>query len=302
MIPSRRDQNAGVLYEKGEPVPVPARTVMSSNARSGPTAPAVSRSGAAPRRRRPRRLLRQVTGVVVVVILWEVVVKAGLVSGATVPDPATVARAVGDNAGSLAPAAGRTLEDWLSGLVGGTVLGILLGVLVGLSAWAEAATDAIVRMMRPMPALALIPIAILVLGLGWKMTAGLVAFSTFWPVFINVRYGVRHIDPGTLEAAAALRLPRLARLRQVILPASAPYAAAGIQIAIGVGIVVTVSVQLVTGNEGLGQLVLTAEQSGSTPLIYAGIFVGALLGWAVNALFLLARRRLLVWHERGANA
>lgn len=239
-----------------------------------------------------------VGGVAVAIALWEVVSLTGLVSAQALASVSATADAIGGHAGALASAGAQTLEAWAVGLAIAAVAGILLGTLVGRSRIAEALTETLVRMMRPLPSLALIPIAILVAGLGLKMTAGLVAFTSFWPVFINTRYGVDQVDRLFLETARTLELRRFSLLQQVVLPAAAPLIASGLQVAVSLSLVVTVSVELVGGTGGIGSYVLAAQQGNAVPDMYAGIMVGGFLGWALNMGYAVLVRRLLPWANR----
>ncbi len=127
------------------------------------------------------RRLRMAGGVAVAIGLWELVSVTQLVSSTALASVSATAAAIGSNAGVLFSAVGQTLEAWAVGLAIATVAGVLFGALVGRSRIADALTETLVRMMRPLPSLALIPIAILVAGLGLKMTAGLVAFTSYRP-------------------------------------------------------------------------------------------------------------------------
>lgn len=262
---------------------------------TGAAVPAVAvRTG----RLRARRLARQAGGVVVAIAIWELVSVSGVVTNQALASVNDTARALASHIGPLASAAGGTLEAWAVGLAIAAVGGVVLGTVVGRSKVAEAFTEILVRMMRPLPSLALIPIAILVAGLGLKMTAGLVAFTSFWPVFINTRYGVRQVDNLFIDTARTLDLRGLRMLGRVILPAAAPLIASGVQVAISLALVVTVSVELVGGTGGIGSFVLQAQQAGVVPTMYAGILVGGVVGWALNTGFRVVVQRLLPWADR----
>lgn len=234
----------------------------------------------------------------VAVIIWQVVSASGAVNSQALASATSTARAIASNAGSLTSAVGGTLEAWAVGIVIAVVAGVVLGTLVGRSRVAEAATEVLVRMMRPLPSLALIPIAILVAGLGLKMTAGLVAFTAFWPVFINTRYGVHQVDNLVIDTARTLDFRGPGLVFRIILPAAAPLIATGIQVAISLALVVTVSVELVAGTGGIGSFVMQAQQSDAVPSMYAGIVVGGFIGWALNVGYGVAVRRLLPWRDR----
>jgi ABC-type nitrate/sulfonate/bicarbonate transport system permease component len=242
---------------------------------------------------------RKIGGVVIAIVIWQVASVTGIIGNQALASATSTARAIASNAGALASAAAGTAEAWAAGIAAAIIAGVVLGTAVGRSRVAEASTEVLVRMMRPLPSLALIPIAILVAGLGLKMTAGLVAFTSFWPVFINTRYGVRQVDNLVIDTARTLGFRRLGLVCLVILPAAAPLIASGIQVAISLALVVTVSVELVGGTGGIGSFVLQAQQANAVPLMYAGIVVGGFTGWVLNVGYRAAVRRLLPWQDRG---
>jgi NitT/TauT family transport system permease protein len=257
--------------------------------------PAAHPAQARRKARRWARRVKPVIGVAAALALWEVLTESGALDQRNIPAVQSVSAALGSSFGTILSSLGVTLESLFIGLAIASVAGAVLGIAVGLSAWAEAATDVIVRMMRPLPSLALIPIAILVAGLGTKMTSGLVAFAAFWPVFINARYGTRQVEPRFLETGRALGFSRWELIWRIVLPSTAPAVATGIRIAVGMATVVTVSVELVAGTGGLGGYVVSAQQGGSVPQMYAGIVAGGIIGWLLNLAVGAVAGRALAW-------
>jgi ABC-type nitrate/sulfonate/bicarbonate transport system permease component len=236
-----------------------------------------------------------VVGVAVALGLWAAITYSGAVNTDNVPTIGAVVSGAAESWRDLLAGLGGTLESWAIGLAIASVAGAACGLAVGLSRWAEAATEVIVRMMRPLPSLALIPVAILIAGLGVTMTSGLVAFAAFWPVFINSRYAVHQIDPKLLDSGRALGLRGWSLVRRVVLPAAAPSIATGVRVSVGLAVVVTVSVELVAGTGGLGQYVLIAQQSANAGEMYAGVVAGGLLGWGLNVAWRALARVLMPW-------
>jgi ABC-type nitrate/sulfonate/bicarbonate transport system permease component len=262
-----------------------------------PSGPLTASLTPAPRARW-RPLARRVGGVLIAIGIWELVSVSGVVTDQALASVTATASAMAAHAGALASAAGGTLKAWALGVAIAAILGVGLGTLVGRSQIAEALTEVLVRMMRPLPSLALIPVAILIAGLGLTMTTGLVAFTSFWPIFINTRYGVRQVDNLFIDTGHTLGLRGARLVARVILPAAAPLIAGGIQVAISLALVVTVSVELVGGTGGLGTLVLQAQQGNAVSTMYAGIIVGGLVGWALNVGYAALVRRALPWSDR----
>jgi len=245
----------------------------------------------------PARLRRAkaAAGVAGALGLWALLTQTGLLGRSEFPSVQAVAAALGGSAGPLLASLGTTLESLLIGLGIASAAGAVLGVAVGTSLWADAATDVIVRMARPLPSLALIPIAILLAGLGTTMTSGLVAFAAFWPVFINARYATRQVEPQLLDTGRALGFGPRELLWRVVVPSAAPAIATGVRVAAGIATVVTISVELVAGTGGLGGYVMHAQEGGATALMYAGIVVGGMLGWLLSAGIGALARKALPW-------
>jgi ABC-type nitrate/sulfonate/bicarbonate transport system permease component len=234
-------------------------------------------------------------GVAVAIGIWALITSVGAVDTHNVATVGAVLSGAADSWHRLLGSVGATLEAWAIGLGVATAAGVIAGIAVGLSRWADAATDVTVRMMRPMPSLALIPVAIIVAGLGLKMTAGLVAFASFWPVFINTRYAVAQIEPKLLDSGRAIGLGRNGLIWHVVLPATTPAIITGVRVAVGLALVVAVSVELVASTGGLGGYVLVAEQGGATGQMYAGIIAGGILGWLLNVIFTRLAGALTPW-------
>lgn len=269
------------------------------NVMRGPTSTAIA-PPARPRtgsRMKPwgRRSLRAMLGVGIAIGIWAAITASGTVDTTIFPTVPSFVGALASSWHELLLAIGDTVGTWALGLAAGGFLAVVLGIVVGTSYWADALTDIIVRVLRPLPSLALIPVAVLLLGLDITMAAALVAYATFWPIFVNTRYAARQIEPRLLDSGRALGLTGFNLVRRVILPAIAPGVATGVRVAVGIGIVVTVSVQLVSGIGGLGGYVLTAQTNGLTSEVFVGAAAGGLLGWLLNGLCLGLTRWLLPW-------
>lgn len=191
---------------------------------------------------------------------------------------------------------GRTLGGWAAGLLLATVLAVPAGMLLGASALAFRQVRVVIEFLRPVPSVALIPLAVLVLGTGLETKVFLVAFATFWPILFQTIYGVQDVDPVATDTARSYGLGPLARFGQVTLPSAAPYIATGLRIASAIALVLAVTAELVIGAPGLGQAIVVAQSGGAITLMYALIIATGLLGWALNAVFSAGERRLLHWH------
>src|SRR5215210_5587636 len=130
--------------------------------------------------------------------------------------------------GQLAGDLLATLGAWAQGYAIAAVLGVALGLAMGLVPVLRAMLSTTVELLRPMPSVAIIPIAIVLFGLGDPMKRFVVAYAALWPVLVNTLYGVRAVDPLLLDTARTFRLGPLRSTLRVILPAAAPYIATGL--------------------------------------------------------------------------
>ena len=247
-----------------------------------------------------------VVAVLLLLALWEAVVRAGLLPETSIP-PAT--SAIGELASQVSQAAmwkavGNTLEGWVIGLGLAVLLGVPAGILIGSSRWAYRALRVPIEFLRPIPSVALIPLAVLVYGTGLQSKVFLATFASFWPMLIQTIYGVQDVDPVATDTARAFQLGRLERLWRITVPSAVPYIATGIRIASAVALILCVTAELVIGSAGLGREINSASSGGNVDLMYAMIIATGLLGWLLNIAATMVERRVLHWHpsQRGVPA
>jgi len=175
---------------------------------------------------------RGLAGVVAFLCLAELLGRIGVISKALPLMSTVLGQAFGllGNTQFLADAA-ATLGAWAAGLAITVAAGVPLGLILGSVPVVRSATRAIVEFLRPIPAVALIPLAALVLGPGQRMNITLVVYASIWPVLFNTIYGLDDVDPLAIQTLRAFGFGRLAVIRRVSLPAAAPFIATGIRVA-----------------------------------------------------------------------
>ena len=194
--------------------------------------------------------------------------------------------------GSLWRLSLETLGSSFAGLALGGGAGLLLGGWFGLARRAAQAGGLTVELLRPLPAVALIPLAMLVFGLGWRMEIAVVAFSSLWPMLLLTQAAVAQVDPCLIDVGRLLRLSSADRFRLLVLPAALPRLAVALRLALGVALVVAVSVEVVANPQGLGFAMIDAQQSLQPDRMLALLGWTGALGWAANAVLLGVERRL----------
>ena len=178
---------------------------------------------------------------------------------------------------------------------------VAAGLALGLSRPLRRATDPIVQFLRAIPPPALLPFGILVLGVGNSMKVFIIAFVCLWPVLLNTIDGVAGVDPTLRETARVYDIGPLDRLLRVTLPAAAPQIFAGMRTSLSLALILMVISEMVASTNGIGYFVLQSQRSFAIPEMWSGILLLGILGYVLNAVFLLIERRVLRWH-RGSRA
>jgi ABC-type nitrate/sulfonate/bicarbonate transport system permease component len=257
-------------------------------------------------RRRSRRLpmwLLGLIGLFALGALLEVLPRIGVLPEAYFPPMSEIVSALFELASGpeLWTAIGQTMTAWAIGLAIASVAGVVLGIVIGSSAFLREFTNSTIEFLRPIPSVALIPVAALLYGTQIQSELMLVIYASFWQVLIQALYGVADVDPVAADTATAYRLNRWARVRHVVWPTALPYIMTGLRLGAAVALILAVTSELVIGNPGVGRMLFNAQSSGNYPNVYALVVVTGILGVLVNIVFRAIERRALAWHpsQRG---
>lgn len=191
----------------------------------------------------------------------------------------------------------QTLGRFAGGYLIAAALAITFGVALGYSRFAYSFSEVVIELLRPMPSVAIIPVAILCLGIGDAMVIAVTVYAAAWPILLNAIDGVRGIDPTLLNTGRTFGLGRLRILRTVALPAAAPYIATGLRVSLPIALILVTTAEMVAGTNGLGYFILDEERALHPENMYAGIAVVALLGYTLNRIFVAVEERALAWRE-----
>jgi NitT/TauT family transport system permease protein len=183
----------------------------------------------------------------------------------------------------------------LSGFSIAIVLAIPLGLLVGWYSRLAEILNPLLEVFRNTAALALLPVFVLILGIGETSKISLVVYSCSWPILLNTISGVRNVDPLLIKSAQSMGLSSLRLFYKVILPASVPTIFTGVRLAGAYSILVLVAAEMVGAKAGLGYLINYAQYNFQVPEMYAGIITISLLGLLFNQLLVTLERRFTAW-------
>lgn len=234
---------------------------------------------------------------------WEIAGRAGFISMETMSQPSEILAAwLGAfRDGTLMLATGQTLEATFFGFLVASILGVVAGALIGTSRTATLMLAPSLEVLRPVPPVALIPLALLLLGFGVSMELAVVAFACVWPILIATAAAIRNTEPALHEVARILELSTFSYFTKIVLPAALARIGVGMRIALGVALVVAVTVEIVVNPRGLGYRMIIAQQSLHPDLMYALLFWVGCIGWLLNYGLVQLDRRVLAQYAGGAS-
>jgi ABC-type nitrate/sulfonate/bicarbonate transport system permease component len=235
--------------------------------------------------------------------LLEFAAKTRLVNATFLPPPTNIIAVLGGivASGHVFPPLAQTIGLLFAGYGIGCMSAICLGILMGYSRSVFNLLEPLIELVRPLPKPALLPALILFLGLGAKMEITIVALGCFFPVLINTLQGVRAVDPTLVDTARTFGHSPVTIWRQILLPASAPYILAGMRVSLGLGLILVVTAEMLSGTGGLGDAILDSQRKFQVAESYSWLVVLALLGLLLTWLFAAIERRLTFWQVPRAN-
>lgn len=236
--------------------------------------------------------------VAIVYVLWQVLTTVGVLPERFFPDANSVGRRVWTllQVSLFWVALGNTMESWAAGLVLSGAAGTMAGILLGSSDRAYRFCRVVIELLRPIPPIVILPLALLALGVTLQFKVLLILQGTFWLVLLQAAYGVRGVDRVMLETAQSYGMSKMRRFFHIQLPGSLPYIATGIRIAAIFALIVSIVAELVGGAPGLGNQILKAMSAGDSRTMYALILLTGVLGVLITATFSWLEKRVLFWH------
>ena len=245
------------------------------------------------------RALRSIAVIAAALAVWEIVCRAAHVSPAILPPPSQVARKWWDYlvTGELPRDAVATLLRVFVGFAIGAGLALPLGLWMGARNRVYELFNPIVQLLRPIPPIAFIPLAILWFGLGNPPAFFLISLGAFFPVLMNTIAGVRTVDAIYVRAAQNLGAAARTLFWRVLLPGAMPSILSGMRVGIGVAFIVVIVAEMIAVNSGLGYRILEAREYFWSDKILAGMISIGVIGLAIDTVMARINHRLLRWHR-----
>ncbi len=296
-VAARSDSDAAPLVDARPPRPSVATTaglgtVVAAGARRGRVAGLLRRTG-----RLGAAVLHRTAAVAALGAVWEVLPRLGAVDPTFLPPLSEVAVAWRDLAasGELLSHLQASLGRSLSGFLLAVALAIPLGLLIGWYQPVARLLNPLLEVFRNTAALALLPVFVLILGLGETSKVAIICYACTWPVLLNTISGVRTVDPLLIRSARSLGLGPVRLFQKVVLPAAVPTIFTGIRLAGAFSILILIAAEMVGAKAGLGYLINYAQYNFAVPDMYAGIVTVSAIGLVVNQLLVAVERHFSTW-------
>lgn len=193
--------------------------------------------------------------------------------------------------GTLPIATWETLLSTVAGFMLGAVMGVSFGIILGLQNALDKVSELSVETARAIPPIAVLPIWMIIYGLGFQMEIAIIAFSTMWPNLVMTRAAVRNVEPRLMEVSKVLGLGAFARVFKIVLPAALPRIFVALRLCLGFSLIIAVTVEIIANPQGLGSAIMQAREAANPGLMLAALAWIGVLGFLLNALMQLIERR-----------
>ena len=191
-----------------------------------------------------------------------------------------------------------SLQSILWGLGISIVLGVGLGVLLGLNGYVATAANPVLQFLRYLPAVALLPLAIQLIGIGQEMRVTIIVLGALWPILLNTIDGVRGISPALVDVARSNRLRTFDWVFRVVIPSASPQIFAGIRASLAVSVILMFASELLGASRGIGYFILEAQRQFSLPEMWSGMILLGIIGYALNIVLMAIEYFALAWHRK----
>lgn len=232
-------------------------------------------------------------------ILWEIAAKTGVLDSRFFPAPSSIASTFGSmiSSGQLPSATLITLRRLGLGLALGGVPGLAIGLMMGVWRPFRVVIDPLVAATFPVPRSAILPLLLLIFGLGDMSKIVLIATGVIYPVLMNTMTGVLQIKPIYHDVGRSFGASHWQRFRTIALPGALPVIFTGLRLAVGIGVILVITAEMLSGNDGLGYLIWNSWQIFAVGTMYVGLVVSALLGVVLTLVVNEMERVVIPWRR-----
>jgi len=249
------------------------------------------------RRRAAEKTFQYLVLPAMILAAWQILFHAGFLRPMTLPPPTRIARTfleLFDN-GQLLRHVEISVLRVLEGFALAAMLGTVLGIGIGLSGKLDRLTDLVLQVMKPIPPIAWIPMAILWFGIEEASKIFIIFMGAFFPILVNVTDGIRQTDRKFVEVARILSVPRGKFIRQVVIAGAFPSIMTGLRVGLGVAWICVVAAELIAASQGIGYMIMDARQLSQPDVVLVGMITIGVIGKLMDCAIRQAERLLVTW-------
>lgn len=231
---------------------------------------------------------------VMILLLWEWGVRCGKINGNVIPPPTKLFSTFGQLvvSGRLTEGLMISFRRVLEGFAIASIAGILIGFLMGLFASVNRMLSSVINILRPIPVIALIPIFIMILGVGEAANLSIIIIGAVWPILLNTVAGVLSVDQKLVEVAYVYGLSRKKIVFQIVLPSALNHILTGLRLGIGGAWVSVVAAEMIGATSGIGYMIMFAKSLAQAANMYVLVLVIGVIGFLVDRILLLVQERV----------
>ncbi len=250
-----------------------------------------------PHLERIKHLLQYLGLSAAVLVVWQGLYHLGYIKPLILPPPTQVAAAFQDlvKSGAMTRHVGISVARVLEGFAIAALLGLSLGIAIGLSRTLDRLTDLAIQVIKPIPPIAWIPLAILWFGIGEKSKVYIIFLGAFFPIIINTIDGIRQTDHKFVELSRVLEVPRVKFVRRVVIPGALPAIMTGLRVGLMVAWMCVVAAELIAAGSGIGYLIMDARQLSQSDVVLVGMITIGVIGKVMDSIIRRIEKRLVDW-------
>lgn len=244
--------------------------------------------------------MRKIIPILAFFLIWEAIARSGAVHPLLLAPPSSVSASIIKLLlnGELVRHTKASLTRALVGFLIGSAIAIPHGITIAWFKRIEETSSPIIDLFRPVPIAALIPVFLLWFGIGETSKIALIAYGCYFPVVLNTIAGVKNVDANLIKVVKLFGANRLQTLTKVVLPAALPFILTGLRYSLSLSLILLVISEMIAAREGLGYLILDAEYTFKTEVMFAGIVSIGIIGFVLNEAMVKAEEKLTKW-KRG---
>ncbi len=246
---------------------------------------------------RTRERILGIASPIVLLVVWELAARLNFIDTRFFPAPSSVIAVMIEmlRSGELVTNTLVSLRRLALGTLIGGVPALILGIAMGLNRWVRAIFDPLVSATYPIPKSAILPLALLIFGLGEASKIFMVAIGVFFPVVINATTGVLEINRIYLDVGRNYKANRWNTFWTIALPGALPVIMTGFKLGIGIGLILIAIAEMIGAKSGLGYMIWTAWETFSVEQMYVGLFMIAIIGFVLTVLLNEIERMIIPW-------